>query len=216
LLGKHRKLMPTAMERLIWGFGDGTTLPLFDTPAGKMGAVICWENYMPLLRAAMYAKGIQIYCAPTADDRETWIPTMRHIALEGRCFVLSACQYIRRGDYPANYPAIQGDDPQTVLMRGGSVIVNPLGGVLGGRIIQGKRFLPPTSIQERSPKGSSTFLRRPIVCAATIPPDAQYIFPGKTFDGPDLHVQGYQMNAHRQAAPNRTGNVNRPAYMLRT
>jgi nitrilase len=130
LLGKHRKLMPTAVERIIWGFGDGSTLPVFDTPGGKMGAVICWENYMPLLRAAMYAKGIQIYCAPTADDRETWIPTIRHIALEGRCFVLSACQYIRRGDYPADYPAIQGDDPQTVLMRGGSVIVNPLGRVL--------------------------------------------------------------------------------------
>ena len=126
LLGKHRKLMPTAVERIIWGFGDGSTLPVFDTPGGKMGAVICWENYMPLLRAAIYARGIQIYCAPTADDRETWVPTMRHIALESRCFELSACQYIRRGDYPA----IQGDDPQTVLMRGGSVIVNPLGRVL--------------------------------------------------------------------------------------
>jgi nitrilase len=66
---------------------------------------------MPLLRAAMYAKAIQIYCAPTADDRETWIPTMRNIAFEGRCFVISACQYIRRRDYPADYPAIQGDDP---------------------------------------------------------------------------------------------------------
>src|SRR6516162_7857497 len=92
-------------------------------------AVICWENYMPLLRAAMYAKGTQIYCAPTADDRETWVPTMRHIALESRCFVLSACQYIRRGDYPVDYPAIQGDDPRTVLMRGGSLIVSPLGRV---------------------------------------------------------------------------------------
>src|SRR5579862_9716501 len=104
LLGKHRKLMPTAMERLIWGFGDGTTLPVFETPAGKMGAVICWENYMPLLRAAMYAKGIQIYCAPTVDDRESWTPTMRHIAIEGRCFVLSACQYAVRADYPEDYP----------------------------------------------------------------------------------------------------------------
>jgi nitrilase len=132
LLGKHRKLMPTALERVIWGFGDGTTLPVFDTPGGKIGAVICWENYMPLLRATMYAKGIQIYCAATVDDRETWTPTMRHIAIEGRCFVLSACQYIRRGDYPADYPAIQGDDPQTVLIRGGSLIVNPLGCVLAG------------------------------------------------------------------------------------
>jgi nitrilase len=141
LLGKHRKLMPTAMERLIWGFGDGTTLPVFDTPAGKIGAVICWENYMPLLRAAMYAKGIQIYCAPTVDERETWTPTMRHIALEGRCFVLSACQYIRRGAYPADYPAIQGDDPDTVLIRGGSVIVNPLGCVLAGPDYSGETIL---------------------------------------------------------------------------
>lgn len=132
LLGKHRKLMPTAMERLIWGFGDGSTLPVLDTPLGKIGAIICWENYMPLLRAAMYAKGIQLYCAPTVDDRDTWIPTMQHIAFEGRCFVLSACQFIKRGDYPAEYPALQGDAPETMLIRGGSVIVSPLGHILAG------------------------------------------------------------------------------------
>ena len=77
--------MPTGSERLVWGFGDGSTLPVFDTPLGKVGAVICWENYLPLMRAAMYAKGIEIYCAPTADCRETWIASMRHIAVEGRC-----------------------------------------------------------------------------------------------------------------------------------
>ena len=98
LLGKHRKLMPTASERLVWGFGDGSTLPVFETPVGRVGAVICWENYMPLLRMAMYGKGIELYCAPTVDDRETWLPTMQHIALEGRCFVLSACQFLRRAD----------------------------------------------------------------------------------------------------------------------
>ena len=90
LLGKHRKLMPTASERLIWGFGDGSTLPVLDTPVGRLGAVICWENYMPALRLAMYQKGIQLYCAPTVDDREMWQHSMRHIAAEGRCFVLSA------------------------------------------------------------------------------------------------------------------------------
>ena len=100
--------MPTAVERIIWGFGDGSTLPVFDAPGGKIGAVICWENYMPLLRAAMYAKSIQIYCAPTADDRETWLPTMRHIALESRCFVLSACQYIRRGRLSRGLPSDPG------------------------------------------------------------------------------------------------------------
>lgn len=132
LLGKHRKLMPTAAERLVWGFGDGSTLPVFDSEIGKLGAVICWENYMPLLRMAMYAKGIQLYCAPTADDRDTWIPTMRHVALEGRCFVLSCCQYTTRGDFPAEYDAIQGDDPVTVMSRGGSCIIGPLGEVLAG------------------------------------------------------------------------------------
>ncbi|MGH8750876.1 MAG: nitrilase-related carbon-nitrogen hydrolase [Burkholderiales bacterium] len=140
-LGKHRKLMPTAAERLVWGFGDGSTLPVFSTNVGKIGAVICWENYMPLLRMAMYSKGIQIYCAPTADDRDSWIPSMRHIAAEGRCFVLSACQYIRRGDYPEDYPAAQGDAPDTVLMRGGSVIVNPLGKILAGPDYQGECIL---------------------------------------------------------------------------
>jgi nitrilase len=118
LLGKHRKVMPTAMERLVWGFGDGSTLGVFDTPHGRAGAVICWENYMPLLRAHMYAQGIQLYCAPTVDDRDSWQPTMRHIALEGRCFVLSACQCVPQGE--------------TAAIRGGSVIVGPLGDVLAG------------------------------------------------------------------------------------
>jgi nitrilase len=139
LLGKHRKLMPTAMERLIWGFGDGSTITVLDTPFGKLGAVICWENYMPLLRTAMYAKGVQIYCAPTADDRDTWASTMQHVALEGRCFVLSACQYLTRGNCPDDYDAVQGNDPKTVLMRGGSCIVSPL-----GQLIAGPHFNGPT------------------------------------------------------------------------
>ncbi|HCP75455.1 MAG TPA: nitrilase [Ktedonobacter sp.] len=129
-LGKHRKLMPTASERLIWGFGDGSTLPVFDTPLGRLGAVICWENYMPLLRMAMYAKGIQIYCAPTADGRDGWIASMQHIALEGRCFVLSCNQFARRSDYPDVYETTFGDEPETIISRGGSCIINPLGQML--------------------------------------------------------------------------------------
>src|SRR5215472_4303462 len=131
-LGKHRKLMPTASERLIWGFGDGSTLPVFETPIGRVGAVICWENYMPLLRMTMYAKGIQLYCAPTADGRDSWIATMQHIALEGRCFVLSCNQFARRRDYPQDYHTSFGEDPETILSRGGSCIVNPLGQILVG------------------------------------------------------------------------------------
>jgi nitrilase len=132
-LGKHRKLMPTAAERLVWGYGDGSTLPVLDTAAGRLGAVICWENYMPLLRMAMYAKGVQVWCAPTADARDSWIATMRHIACEGRCFVLSANQFATRGDYPPDYPLEDGGaDAGEVLCRGGSVIVSPLGDILAG------------------------------------------------------------------------------------
>ncbi len=141
LLGKHRKLMPTAMERLVWGFGDGSTLPVFETPLGRLGAVICWENYMPLLRTAMYAKNIQLYCAPTADDRDTWLATMTHVALEGRCFVFSACQYLKRGECPADYAAVQGDDPDAVLMRGGSCIISPMGALLAGPDFNGPTIL---------------------------------------------------------------------------
>ena len=140
-LGKHRKLMPTGMERIIWGFGDGSTLPVFDTPLGRLGAVICWENYMPLMRTAMYGKGIQLYCAPTADDRDNWHSTMIHVALEGRCFIFSCCQYLTRGDCPEDYPAIQGDDPQTVIMRGGSAIISPLGKVLAGPLYNERGIL---------------------------------------------------------------------------
>ena len=141
LMGKHRKLMPTASERLIWGQGDGSTMPVFDTPLGNIGAVICWENYMPLLRTAMYAKGIEIYCAPTADARDSWLASMRHIAVEGRCFVLSSNQYALRSDYPDDYDSAFGDDPDTVYCRGGSCIVNPLGELIAGPDYEGETIL---------------------------------------------------------------------------
>src|SRR6185312_1935961 len=111
LIGRRRKLMPTASERLIWGMGDGSTLDVVATPHGKVAAVICWENYMPMLRMAMYAQGVELYCAPTVDDRDSWQTTMRHIALEGRCFVLTAVQHT------------EGNAP----IRGGSAIYGPLG-----------------------------------------------------------------------------------------
>jgi nitrilase len=144
LLGKHRKLMPTALERMIWGFGDGSTLTAIDSPYGRIGSVICWENYMPMLRMAMYAKNVALYCAPTADDRDTWLATMQHVALEGRCFVLSACQFIRRKDFPATVRMSLGDSPDAVIMRGGSVIVNPLGKVLAGPHFDGETILTAT------------------------------------------------------------------------
>lgn len=134
LLGKHRKLMPTAMERVIWGSGDGSTLPVVTTPLGRVGAVICWENYMPLLRTAMYARSVELYCAVTVDDRETWVPTVRHIALEGRCFVLSACQFLGRVDLPPGYPVEQLPATQDAVIRGGSCIVGPLGDLRAGPV----------------------------------------------------------------------------------
>lgn len=138
LVARHRKLMPTGTERLIWGKGDGSTLPVVDGKAGRIGAAVCWENYMPLLRTAMYAKGVQIWCAPTVDERELWQVSMRHVAAEGRCFVVSACQV---QDSPqalgidvANWPA------ERPLIAGGSLIVGPLGEVLAGPMV-GERGL---------------------------------------------------------------------------
>lgn len=130
LVAKHRKLMPTGTERLIWGQGDGSTLPVVTTPAGRVGSAICWENHMPLLRTAMYAKGVEIWCAPTVDERDIWQCSMRHIAHEGRCFVISACQV---QPSPAQLGIeVEGWDAQRPLIRGGSVIVGPLGDVLAG------------------------------------------------------------------------------------
>ncbi len=132
LLGKHRKLVPTGTERLIWGRGDGSTITVVDTPLGKIGAAICWENYLPLLRTSLYQRGVQLYCAPTVDDRDVWHASMRHIAAEGRCFVLACCQFTTRADYPPDFPTSFGDDPNAVLIHGGSCIVDPLGNVIAG------------------------------------------------------------------------------------
>jgi nitrilase len=132
-VAKHRKLMPTAAERLIWGQGDGSTLPVVDSKAGRLGAAICWENNMPMLRMAMYAKGVEVWCAPTVDHRDNWQATMRHIAQEGRCFVVSACQVMEApsalGREAYGWPADEA------LIRGGSVIVGPLGDVLAGPLL---------------------------------------------------------------------------------
>ncbi|HWV35389.1 MAG TPA: carbon-nitrogen hydrolase family protein [Thermomicrobiales bacterium] len=138
-VARHRKLMPTGTERLIWGQGDGSTLPVVQTAAGKAGAAICWENYMPLLRMAMYAKGIEVWCAPTVDARDVWQSTMRHIAVEGRCFAVSACQYqpspASRGE------SVEGWNDNEPLIVGRSVIVGPLGDVLAGPLEGGEGLI---------------------------------------------------------------------------
>jgi nitrilase len=133
LIGKHRKLKPTASERLIWGEGDGSTLTVLATELGRIGGLICWENYMPLARMAMYGKGVEIYLAPTADARESWQASLQHIACEGRCFVLGCNQYVTKSMYPPDLNGLKDLEPQPEeLCRGGSAIVSPLGKVLAG------------------------------------------------------------------------------------
>jgi len=132
LMGKHRKLKPTAAERLVWGDGDSTTLSTFDTEIGKIGGLICWENYMPLARMAMYRKGVELYVAPTADARDSWNSTMIHIAREGRCYVIGCNQIIRKSDYPEHLRDHLAEDRPELLSRGGSVIVSPMGEILAG------------------------------------------------------------------------------------
>lgn len=128
LLGKHRKLKPTGTERCLWGEGDETTLTTIDTPFGTMGSLICWENYMPLARYDMYSKGVSIYIAPTADSRDAWQATMRHIACEGRCFVIGCNQYVNKSMYPENINYYHELERQPEEMcPGGSCIVDPFG-----------------------------------------------------------------------------------------
>jgi nitrilase len=126
---RHRKLMPTNHERMVWGLGDGEGLETIETDLGRVGGLICWENFMPLARAALYESGLDIYLAPTADDSEAWLESARHIAREARAFVLSCCVYQRASSYPDDVPIAEGPD---LLGRGGSAIVGPDGAYLAG------------------------------------------------------------------------------------
>ncbi len=143
LLGKHRKLMPTGGERLVWGSGDGSTLFVTDTPFGRLGGLTCWENYMPLARAAIYAQGVDVYLAPTWDNSDTWVSSMRHIAKEGRMYVLGINFCIRGSDVPTDIPgrdALYGDDTDW-LSRGNTVIVGPEGEILAGPLVEEEGIL---------------------------------------------------------------------------
>lgn len=142
VVGKHRKLMPTGLERLSWGFGDGSTLDVAESSLGTVGTVICWENYMPMLRQTMYDKGTQIYCAPTADARDFWQHSMMHISQEGRVFVLSACQFLTTDDFPEDFPMkLEMQEEDDMVLRGGSVIIDPLGEVLAGPVFGREEIL---------------------------------------------------------------------------
>lgn len=148
LLHKHRKIKPTAAERIVWGEGDGSDLGVLDTPLGKIGGLICWENYMPMARMALYQQGIEIYLAPTADCRDSWQSTLTHIACEGRCFVLGCNQYLTRDHYPKDLQKQLVADHPALPSSGGSVILSPLGKVLAGPVF-GKEAVLTAEIDSR-------------------------------------------------------------------
>jgi nitrilase len=137
LLGKHRKLMPTGSERTVWGMGDGSTLPVIDTPYGRLSGLTCWENYMPLARFYLYAQGVDIWTAPTLAPGDGWIATMRHIAREGRCYVVGVNPCLRVDQIPADFPDRDqvwhvGPDDDEWVEPGNSVIVGPNAELLAG------------------------------------------------------------------------------------
>jgi nitrilase len=133
IIGKHRKLIPTGGERLVWGQGNGDTLSAFDTDFGKLGGLLCWENYMPLARQAMYSAGTEVYVAPTWDSSENWLLSMRHIAREGGMFVISVCQAVRKDDIPDRYEFKHlYPDNSEWINSGNSCIINPRGDIIAG------------------------------------------------------------------------------------
>jgi nitrilase len=136
LIGRHRKLMPTGGERLVWGMGDGSTLEVYDTPYGRIGGLICWENYMPLARYALYAKGVDIWTAPTWDNGDNWVATLRHIAREGRVYVIGVATLLRGSDVPQDVPGrdLWGGE-EDWCNDGHSAIVDPDGALLAGPLV---------------------------------------------------------------------------------
>ncbi len=134
IVNRHRKLMPTNPERMIWGFGDGSGLRVIDTPVGRVGSLICWENFMPLARMSLYAQGIDILCTPTWDSSDGWRGSMQHIAREGRCYVANCCTSMRASDVPADFPGraqlFPSDDEQ--INAGNSCVVAPGGAIIAG------------------------------------------------------------------------------------
>ncbi len=143
ILHRHRKLVPTNPERMVWGAGDASGLRVVETPLGRLGVLICWENYMPLARFALYAQNIEIYLAPTWDCGETWLASMRHIAKEGGCWVLATGTAMQAGDLPADFPGRDRlyPDPEEWLCRGDAVVIRPFGGILAGPLACEKEIL---------------------------------------------------------------------------
>ena len=143
ILNRHRKLMPTNPERMVWGFGDGSGLNVVDTPVGRIGTLVCWENYMPLARYSLYSQGIDIYIAPTYDSGDGWLGTMQHIAREGRCWVVSSGVAITREDIPTDFPEKESLYPEseTWINPGDSAVVAPGGEMIAGPMREEKGIL---------------------------------------------------------------------------
>ncbi|ANG62566.1 nitrilase [Marinobacterium aestuarii] len=142
ILNRHRKLMPTNPERMVWGAGDGSGLNVVDTPVGRIGCLICWESYMPLARFALYAQNIDLYIAPTWDSGETWLASMNHIAREGGCWVLSTATAMQTGDIPDSFPdrdLLYSADEW--INPGDAVVIKPFGGVVAGPLHREKGIL---------------------------------------------------------------------------
>jgi nitrilase len=172
----HRKLVPTNHERLIWGQGDGRGLNAIDTPFGRLGGLICWENYMPLARVALYESGVEIYIASTADDSEEWQKTLVHIARESRAYVIAPCHYQRAASYPDDFELASELEGVDVLGRGGSAILAPDGSYLAGPVYDGEQILyadldPAVLLEERQRFDPAGHYSRPDVLQLTVRAD---------------------------------------------
>jgi nitrilase len=175
LVLKHRKLVPTNHERLVWGQGDGAGLRAVQTSAGRIGGLICWENYMPLARFALYESGIEIYLAPTADDGETWQHTLVHIARESRAFVVSPAHFQRASAYPPEFPLADELEGKDVIGRGGSAILDPDGAYLAGPLYDEEGILyaeldPARLHEERQRFDAAGHYHRPDVLRLDLSP----------------------------------------------
>ncbi len=203
IMGRHRKLVPTVAERLVWAPGDGSTLEVYDTPYGKLGGLICWENYMPLARYAMYAWGVQIYVAPTWDSSaDGWVPLMQHIAREGRCVVIGCCIAMKRDQIPAHYefkslypPAPKPEDAWVNV--GNSVIVAPYGPILAGPVLCEEKIIyaeidPDSMRQAKFTMDVAGHYARPDVFQLTVNRDPNAMI---NVTGPSPVINGQQAPA---------------------
>jgi nitrilase len=173
---RHRKLVPTNHERLVWGQGDGGGLRALETPLGRIGGLICWENYMPLARFALYESGIEIYVASTADDAEAWQSTLVHIARESRSFVVAPCHFQRAASYPADFPLRDLIEQYDLISHGGSAVLAPDGSYLAGPLYDEEGILyaeldPERLLEERQRFDAAGHYHRPDVLQLTVTPN---------------------------------------------